>query len=322
MQASRWYGSRLSTTSHNIDSMRLKLYTILPLLIVALSSCHQRSLSSCDEATVVVHLDYNWDNISSDVNLPAGMSAIFYPIGTGQTWRYDIAGSNGGDIEITPGHYRLLTFNNDLEGVDYTDTYDYLLASVQCRQLAGSYLQSPGHVMTAHVDDITISPCGRISYAGKSNADNTITCYPVDASTVYDIVVEKITAPRSIRSVTCTLTGVATGVELWEINYSGPTSKVYSKMDGHDGKYTAVTTALGPAMWQPAGYNLDITVTLDNGESHLEKYDVTDQVNLAPTPLYIPLTIGPITINGGTAPDPDIGLGVAIDGWNTIDIYL
>lgn len=84
-------------------------------VIVTAASCEHKDIE-CPGATEDVHILFEWDK-AADADV-AGMTLFFYPQDAhGRIWRFDIAGRDGGHVELPPGRYSLTACNNDLPGI-------------------------------------------------------------------------------------------------------------------------------------------------------------------------------------------------------------
>ncbi len=96
--------------------MARKILIILTLLsTLLLSSCIHKELCTCHPHHVRVRVDFDWcDAPDAD---PAGMCVYFYPAEGGRPLRVDFKGMSGGYVDLLPGKYKVITYNNDTETV-------------------------------------------------------------------------------------------------------------------------------------------------------------------------------------------------------------
>ena len=95
---------------------------ILPLLL--LWSCEHKDILCPEDTALPIEVKFEWGK-APEARVD-GMALYFFSKDRrGERWRFDIAGMEGGKIEIPPGSYRMLTLNNDLPGVDFSETSDF-----------------------------------------------------------------------------------------------------------------------------------------------------------------------------------------------------
>lgn len=95
-----------------------RTFYILPFLAaVTLSSCEHKELCYDHPHTGSVRVEFDWSD--SPGTAPEGMRVLFYPVGGGVHTAEDIAGCTGGFVDVPPGEYDVVCFNNDTESVSW-----------------------------------------------------------------------------------------------------------------------------------------------------------------------------------------------------------
>ena len=174
--------------------LKTYLTTILHcvLLTVAMSSCAHKDIE-CPAGAAPIEILFEWDN-ARDADV-AGMTLFFYPTdGKGHIWRFDIAGRDGGPVDIPPGTYRMVACNNDVAGLALEDTGSAsAIRAVAARQVADSVYAGTAMLYGAVVGRLEVTPCavryttdaGRIKECGK----RLVRCRPDSLATCYTIAV-------------------------------------------------------------------------------------------------------------------------------------
>lgn len=294
-----------------------------------LAGCTHKDIVCPYEETRVVRVSFEWDRASGAD--PAGMTIYFYPLGEGgQVWRFDVAGRDGGEVELPIGRYRMLAVNNDLPGLTFTGQNGYQTLTATTRELDQSYVCPTGMLYSGKVDEAEVTLCG-VSYITEEGSlkecpVGVIRCWPDSMATVYTVNVEEIRGIERVRSVSMVLEGLAAQKYIYSDEAEGAASLLtQAEIDRRgSGAFHTVTTGLG----SPAeGGETFLTVigTKTDGLIFKKSFNVTDQVSNSPNPLNVLINIKGLTIaeNDSTqTTDPDVGMTVGVDGWEEETIIL
>lgn len=305
-----------------------RLLAFIPVLILAMAavSCRHSEILCPGEAGGLVSVRFMWDN-APDAD-PDGMTLYFFPAGSdGQIWRFDIAGRDGGPVELPTGHYRLLAFNNDLAGVDFTSIDSYYDFTANARRTGQSSVRAPGMLYAATVESVEVTMCG-VSYVkpdgcGKDCPKGLVRCYPRQLSTVYTVEVRNVEGTELLRSATATLEGLAPSIRLSDGLPLGSAVSETAALSllPEEALLTGRTTGFGTA---PGGGGLWLTVTAvrTDGKAFARRFDVTDQVVNSRNPLDVLIIIDGLSIPDDDMPpgpgEGDVGIDVGVDGWSEI----
>lgn len=275
----------------------------------------------------VVDVCFVWDNAPAAD--PEGMTVYFYPRSAGgKIWRYDIAGRDGGPVELPAGLYSMLAVNSDLPGVTFTGTESLESFTARARQTVGS--------------DTIVSPTGML-YGGTTlevevgaEASNRVVCLPDSLGVIYNINVASITGAQRLRSATVTLAGIATAVNVatdrpddrrcctvTPLTAAAPLTPAASG-DSVKCPYTSTTSGFGTPGGGAAHFAVTVTASLTSGKTYMRSFDVTDQVVNCMHPRNVNIYIGDIELpdGEGSGDDEDVGISVGVDGWHEIIINL
>ena len=96
--------------------------SLLLLLSLAITSCDYKDLCYEHPHWVNVEVRFDWKNDTTAH--PAGMEVIFYNVDdiSAEPVNYHLQGRDGGIVQLLPGRYRALAYNNDTETILYRNT--------------------------------------------------------------------------------------------------------------------------------------------------------------------------------------------------------
>ena len=297
--------------------------------VAGMAACSHKELTAAG-ASHVVHVLFNWDRAPEAD--PAGMSLYFFPDdGRGGTWRFDIAGRDGGDIELPVGRYLMVACNNDLPGVRFDGTASPdLFAAMARRRAAAQALTSTGMLYGATVQYVHVTPCG-ITYLAEGDVvkqcgQSLLRCHPDSLATHFAVEVRDIEGASNIRRADVMLKGVGNALLPATDKVVGTPDSLLFKLAA-DGDATLRGDADAFAATRGnVHYSLTLMVTTSAGKVLAKTYDVTAQVLNSPSPWNVLITIDSLTVPGSTDPDtPGEGGGgfdVGVEGWTTIEIDL
>ena len=305
------------------------LMTML-LTAVWLCSCSHKEIVCPGAEDRIVTINFLWDKAPTAD--PEGMTLYFFPISkNGQIWRFDIAGRDGGPIEIPTGEYRMITFNNDLPAIRFTDTDSYdSLSAVARDNTPDSVITSTGMLYGAHISRLEVTPCG-VSYLTddgnvKDCDKSMVRCYPDSVTTLYSVIINEVKGIEHVKSAGAYLNGVSSGITLssGEPVRKPVALKLPLDIDHAGAAFNASAYAFAPRPDPSRRYTLKVIVTRIDGKSFVHDFDVTEQVmNSIPSKNVIILING-IEIPTGDIPDnpgEDGGhIDVGVDGWTIIEI--
>lgn len=281
-------------------------------------------LTGCIEKDLIYYLEpmqvgieFDWRNAENAD--PEGMTLLFFPVEDGtQPWRFDIRGRNGGDIEILPGCYRVLAFNNDLPGVDFTDKDSFDGFSAVVRSVGDTLAAPTGVLYAADIMETTIH-----NTHGKRQI---LTLTPDSLSTVYHIRLDSVSGTERIKTAKAVLKGLARSVCLQLKCNSKECCNVAAPLHISESDRSVLETEItgfgNPDIPMPR-IGLDVTVTTSHG-IYKKSFDVTEQVmnckykrnvNISITGLDIPTADTPVNPGGD-----DVGISVGVDGWQVIEV--
>lgn len=301
---------------------------ISALLFVSLASCEHKDIVWPGESVREVTVKFEWDN-APDAD-PEGMSLYFFPQSPyGEVWKFDIAGREGGTVELPTGDYQMVAYNTGVQGVkiEGTDSYESIMAAAMSTGKEG-VVTPVGTMYGATVSHIEVTECGvrYITSAGtiKECGQSLVRCIPDSITTDYTVIVKNVEGTAGVSTVKASLEGVGSGVYLSDSEVSGiPSSVVFPlSVDNGNSMLYGKTSAFAPAMVKN-DYELQIAVTFSNQKTIACKYDVTAQVVNSHSMRNVLIIVDGLSIphpGDPDYPDDDIGgIDTDVEGWVTIE---
>lgn len=297
------------------------------VVMVSATSCRHKDIE-CPRGMQGIHVMFEWDR-SADADVE-GMTLYFYPIGAGgSVWRFDIAGSEGGQVELPAGRYRMIACNNDLPGVRLEDMGNpsTIHATVN-RLIEPGVYGSTGMLYDAVVRDLEVTPCGvrYVTEAGtvKECGHGLVRCHPDSLATHYAVVFRKVKGLERVRSANLILKGVRDAIDLESGRPSEVSAALSMRMDldSQASIMSAQGCGFAPRDAADTNYGLSLRVILNNGQG------VTRDIALRPGSLNcitehnVIITIEGIEIPDEGSPGGIGGIDVGVDGWDVINIEI
>ncbi len=311
---------------------RNRLWIILFVLMAGLivQSCRQKELIYPDPEDFdgCINVRFEWDD-APDAN-PEGMTLYFFPVDSrSRIWRFDIAGRNGGTVELPYGNYTLLAYNNDLPDIYFTDIQHFEAFTANARTRNDSLAYAPGMLYCGIVNQIHIRNDG-CEYSNQDGAvvgskDYVVKCSPISLCSCYTIEIRGVTVNEHLRSATATLYGLAPSVRLYDDNSYGNPIGIITELETADSSNTlkGVFHAFGTA---PGinDFRLTATIQNDEGKYYSKNFDVTSQILNCSDKKNVLIIVEGIKFPDDVKPpsSSDVGMEVDVDGWKEINIDL
>ena len=301
---------------------------ILFALVAMLSGCRQKELENPVGAICTVDVRFLWDTAPEAA--PEGMTVLFYPLDAeGSFWRYDIAGRDGGQVEIESGAYTMIALNNDLPGVRLEDISYIDSARAMTVAATKSLADSTGMLYEGIIENIRVMP-GYVSYCAadgrmRSGADTRIECRPDSVTTIFDIRLIDAAGMERVRSLDGAFEGCATGISLLTRQTLPDSVEVAFPMSFDSAAGTAAGCVSGFARTDPlAKYTLVLRARYTNSILYEKKFDVTEKIPNYPYPHRVEISINglifPENPSQGGDNQNSLGIDVGVDGWHTVEI--
>lgn len=296
------------------------------MLAFMTASCAHKAIE-CPAASAGIEIRFEWDRAAgADVD---GMSLFFYPLDSySRQWRFDIAGRDGGPVELPPGSYRLVACNNDLPGtvIDGTGSLSTVCASAS-RPVADDVYASTGMLYGAVVSEIEVTPCG-VRYTSsdgtvKECGRGLVRCSPDSLSTLYTLCISRVSGLEHVRTVAADLSPVASAVSL-ATQQPGGSSDAALRMSLAADRTLHTLSGSGCAFGapaQPPECRLSLLIALAGGKTVARTIEIApEQMNIA-SPHNVIIKIDGLDLpHDGTGSDDVGGIDAAVDGWTVVEI--
>lgn len=316
-----------------MKTMRILTMAILTVVATLVQeSCSHKEIVCPGSEMREVTVSFVWDKASGAA--PEGMTLYFFPdFRGGKIWRFDIAGRDGGSVEIPTGRYRMAAYNNDVAGVCITGTDSYETIAAEARQSQDGeatvatgmlYGGTVGHLEVTHCGVIYTTATGETKECGKS----VVRCHPDSASTEFTVIARDVKGMERVRTAAGLLKGVRQGYLFADGQVWGAetTTAFGFGADASGNGLEARTTAFAKPLCAGMRYELAVAVVRTDGKTFVRKFDVTDQVMNSGQPHSVIITIEGLEIPDDTeppGPGGDVGgIDVGVDGWDVIEIDL
>ena len=324
-----------------------RLFSIVSLLsLFVICSCTHKDLCVHHPHDIKVRVDFDW--IGAPEADPAGMCVFFYPVEGGQPRRYDFKGMNGGEIEITVGHYMVMCYNNDTEGVLFRGKNDFSCHEAYTREgnifepvFGNGYAPpskrntedervviTPDMMWGSIATEVEITDSG-ISYTCTSTKGVTermvsnefvITLYPTELTCIYTYEIINVKNLKHATQMCASISGMAGGTnistqELLTESVTLPLESSFDKVSTITGRF--ITFGHHEENTDP--HRMNLYVWMDDGQKYLfgtegDRFDVTEQVHNAPNKRRVHLVI-----DGLDLPQPienGHGFKPSVDDWD------
>lgn len=302
------------------------LILLMPLLIV---SCGHKDIEC--PGPQEINVSFDWGN-ATDADID-GMTLFFYPLEeNGHIWRFDIAGKDGGRVELPSGTYELIACNNDLPGIRFGDAESPSTIYASARRLdteteADVYVNT-GMLYCGKINRLEVTPCGvrYVSDSGeiKDCSRRIIRCLPDSAATLYTVKFINVSGLENVRTAVVELDGVRSSVLLG----SGQTSDIPAALsinmviNQSDGALAGSACAFAPYDLMTASYGLKLRIVRTDGKVFARDIEIKpENVNVI-TRHNVVLMVSDITIPDEGVSGDIGGIDAIVDGWEVVVIDL
>lgn len=302
------------------------LILFMPFLIV---SCEHKDIEC--PGSQEINVSFDWENATdADVD---GMTLFFYPLEeNGHIWRFDIAGKDGGCVELPSGTYELITCNNDLSGIRFDDTGSPSTIYASARRLdTGDEIDvyaNSGMLYCGIINRLEVTPCGvrYISNSGELRecSRRVVRCRPDSVSTLYNLRFINVTGLESVRSAVVELEGVRSSILL----ESGCTSdipvalSINMDISPSDATFSGSACAFAPCDLRSVSYRPKLKIVRMDGKAFARNIDVRPEDMNVIARHCVLITIRNMVIPDEGSPGDIGGIGAVVDGWEVIEIDL
>ncbi|MDE6669795.1 MAG: DUF5119 domain-containing protein, partial [Muribaculaceae bacterium] len=299
----------------------------LPLCAVVylVTGCNHKDLLYPVD-TCKVRVSFDWSK-ASDAQ-PEGMTLMCYPCNSDtRTWRFDIAGRNGGYIELPSGKYKVLTVNNDLPGIrfintGYINTFEAVSIKLDSEDMMPTGMLY-GATIGSDTNPIISIPAFSDSW-DSSQSEYNLTLTPDSLCTILHLNISNLHNCRQIRSVSACLSGTPYALLIQSDLPEEPTMHTGFSLEpiipDSSINLHGATSILGTPM-QHILYELVLTATMKNGAIYKKKLDVTQQIVNSLWPRNIFITLDDVELpSDESEATGSFELGADVDGWSKVFI--
>lgn len=302
--------------------------SIALILWLVATSCSHKQIE-CPALSTGINIRFEWENASNaDVD---GMTLFFYPVdGHSRIWRFDIAGRDGGRVEIPVGSYMMIACNNDLPGAAIEGTQSAsVIHSSPTRRLENGVYASTGMLYGGVVSRIDVTVCGvrYITPDGmvKNCGKGLVRCLPDSLSTHYTVAFRHVKGLESVRSVSVMIGPVASELFLGSGLSGGVDSRLYLPMtlDVRQNELVGSGCAFGTADRATSAQSLWVRIEKTDGKIVSGKIEISPENLNIRSPHNVFISIDGLVIpSGGQSPGDVGGIDAEVDGWSVVEIDL
>lgn len=303
------------------------LIAVTALAAAMLASCAHKDIE-CSSVTREIEVLFEWDK-APQAHVK-GMTLYFYPMDSySKIWRFDIAGRDGGRVELSPGHYRMIACNNDLPGIWLEDTGKFSgLTATGASRIDTTTVATTGMLYGVTVREIGVTPCGvRYTTADgniKECVKGLVRCQPDSLSTQFTVRLTHPVGAGRIRTAYARLAPIASAMVLDSATPVGENAALYLALLSDDGNNMLGGRGCAFSSGTPANSpsHLWVHVTKADGMMVSRAVELADNNRNILSPHNVIITIDSLDLSDGNNPSPDDvgGIEAAVDGWTAVEI--
>ena len=296
---------------------------------VATWGCDNKEIMSGSREMCRIDVRFLWDNAQGAA--PEGMTLLLYPQTAGSSfWRYEIAGREGGLIEVEQGAYMLIAVNNDLPGIELRNEPEKSVEAVTRPSASDpGYADATGMLYEGLIASLAVTPEG-VSYRGADgcavrNREGIVECSPDSVSTVLTVILTGAEGMERVRALEAIFDGCSRGIALASGTPLADTVATAFGMNTDAAAGTARgSTTLFLCDKEEAPAMLRLRARYADGRILEKKTDISQAIKNHPHKRNVEIIIKgmnfPEMPQGGDADTDSLGINVGIDGWNVIEI--
>lgn len=309
---------------------RATIIAALLAIMSAIACSKSDTASEIMDHTVSVSVTFDMRYVGDQP--PAGMTLYLYPLDENlETRRFDFKGITGGKVDIKPGRYNIICYNNDTHGVDFrnTDRYDsheaYTRQSALNQSPDGNNLPvAPG----AEDEQLLICPDPMtgtsISNVSLESNDVTLTLQPRRLTCTYRYEITDVTNIGRETSMFASISGMTSSLLLCDGNPGSECATLVSEAvsDGMS-RITGEFVIFRHDNGCNASHHLMLYVWTDDGKLHClggsdTRFDMTEKLHQSGESGSVTLTVNGLEIPQSHDPE-GTGYTPDIDDWPIVD---
>ncbi|MBQ8224166.1 MAG: DUF5119 domain-containing protein [Bacteroides sp.] len=316
-------------------------------LFLVLCSCEHKDLCYHHPHQVTIRVEFDWRN-APEAN-PEGMCVFFYPEEGGEPARFDFPGTTGGEITLAGGRYKVLTYNNDNEAVQFTGQLAYGTHMGFTREGSlfepiygsGYYTKSvpqargtedervvicPDMIWGCTAPEVEITESGlfytcvpeeeKDELVPVESREQVITLYPCEQLCHYSYEIRNAENLGYTTQMCACLTGMAGTLTLapGTLGSESVTLPFAATANHAEATITGQFLTFGHCETNPDPHNLVLYVWMNDGSKYYYTFDVTTQVHTAPDKRHVHLIVDGLKFPE-TFDDNAAGYQPTIDDW-------
>lgn len=302
---------------------------LLPAFLL-LTACTHKELCEVHPHVKTVRVVFDWQD-APDAN-PEGMCLFFYPteeMKRTAPQRFDLRGTDGGQIELEVGTYRLLCYNNDTEavlfrGMNGFDTHEaFTREGDVLESIYGNGASYAPRAGETEKERVTISPdmlwgCREMEVVVTENTDQTITLRPDELACTYTYEIRNVKNLKYATQMCGSLSGMAPSVffATEEVGSECITVPFEAASDG-ESTISGRFYTFGHHAENTQPHKMLLYVWMQDGGKFYYTFDVTEQIHAAPDRRHVHIVIDemelPQPIQNGS------GFKPSVDDWEVVE---
>lgn len=309
---------------------RATIIAALLAIMSAIACSKSDTASEIMDHTVSVSVTFDMRYVGDQP--PAGMTLYLYPLDENlETRRFDFKGITGGKVDIKPGRYNIICYNNDTHGVDFRNTDRYDSHEAYTRQSALNQSPDGNNLPVApRAEDEQLLICPdpmtgtSISNVSLESNDVTLTLQPRRLTCTYRYEITDVTNIGRVTSMFASISGMTSSLLLCDGNPGSECATLVSEAvsDGMS-RITGEFVTFRHDNGCNASHHLMLYVWTDDGKLHClggsdTRFDMTEKLHQSGESGSVTLTVNGLEIPQSHDPE-GTGYTPDIDDWPIVD---
>lgn len=309
---------------------RATIIAALLAIMSAIACSKSDTASEIMDHTVSVSVTFDMRYVGDQP--PAGMTLYLYPLDENlETRRFDFKGITGGKVDIKPGRYNIICYNNDTHGVDFRNTDRYDSHEAYTRQSALNQSPDGNNLPVApEAEDEQLLICPdpmtgtSISNVSLESNDVTLTLQPRRLTCTYRYEITDVTNIGRVTSMFASISGMTSSLLLCDGNPGSECATLVSEAvsDGMS-RITGEFVTFRHDNGCNASHHLMLYVWTDDGKLHClggsdTRFDMTEKLHQSGESGSVTLTVNGLEIPQSHDPE-GTGYTPDIDDWPIVD---
>lgn len=307
------------------------------------ASCEHKDLCYHHAHLTTVRVEFDWrDAPHAD---PAGMCLWFYPIDSdGEPTHIDLRGKYGGNVTITRGRYKIITYNGDYETIHRNNYSEFLTHEIVsfsgglfeplgysgyptsrgeqvsvCPEMMWGCTAVEVNIAESGVSYICVPESEKDEYIGRpiERKELVITLYPHELISTYTFEIHGIEDRDGISSTSGSLSSMSKSLVIHDESVGEdlttlPFGVEYADLDA---PLTGEFLTFGCSDETEVPQSFLLYVWRNDGTRWYYDFDVSEQIHNAPNQKQVHLVI-----HSTTPPEPlelESGTDPRVDGWDS-----